>query len=60
MKANEWKWALAILVIILLAYILPYTILTEVANWYGSLLIWIVLTLIVIIMNYFISRNWGK
>ncbi|RDW16421.1 hypothetical protein CWR48_17430 [Oceanobacillus arenosus] len=60
MKTNEWKWALAIFIIILLAYILPYTIFTGVAKWYGSLLLWIVLTLIVIGINYFISRNWGK
>lgn len=60
MKANEWKWALSILIIILLAYILPYTFLTGVAKWYGSLLLWIVLILFVIGINYFISKNWGK
>ncbi|RDW19353.1 hypothetical protein [Oceanobacillus chungangensis] len=60
MKENEWKWALTIFIIILLAYILPYTIITEVAKWYGSLLLWIVLTLTVIIINYFITKNWGK
>ncbi|MFD1851108.1 hypothetical protein [Oceanobacillus bengalensis] len=60
MKANEGKWALAILFIIILAYVLPYTIFTNVAKWYGSFLLWIVLALIVFIINYFLTKDWGK
>ncbi|TSI10723.1 hypothetical protein [Lysinibacillus sp. BW-2-10] len=58
MKANEWKWALSILVIILLAYILPYTLLTDVAKWYGSFLIWLLLAILVIGINYFLTKDW--
>ncbi|RUL48182.1 hypothetical protein [Lysinibacillus antri] len=58
MKANEWKWALSILFIILLAYILPYTLLTDVAKWYGSFLIWLLLAILVIGINYFLTKDW--
>ncbi|MCP1146038.1 hypothetical protein [Lysinibacillus endophyticus] len=58
MKGNELKWALAILIMILLAYILPYTLLTDVAKWYGSFLIWTVLTCIVIGINFFLTKDW--
>ncbi|SET47701.1 hypothetical protein SAMN05421676_10543 [Salinibacillus kushneri] len=60
MTSSERKWALVILVIVLSAYILPYTILTNEATWYGSFLLWTVLTLIIIGVNYFITRDWSK
>ncbi|WP_339228454.1 hypothetical protein NSQ77_01560 [Oceanobacillus sp. FSL K6-2867] len=60
MKKNELTWALLILFIILLAFILPYTLLTNVTKWYGSFLIWLVLAFITIIINYFLTKNWGK
>ena len=60
MKTNELTWALLILVIVLLAFILPYTVLANVTKWYGSFLLWIALAFITIIMNYFLTKNWGK
>nr|WP_156291520.1 hypothetical protein [Oceanobacillus salinisoli] len=60
MKINEFKWALCILFIIFIAYILPYTLLTNVAKWYGSFLLWVVLAFTIIIINYFLTKDWGK
>lgn len=60
MKKKELSWALLILVIILLAYILPYTLLSDVAKWYGSFLAWIILAIIAIGINYFLTKDWGK
>jgi hypothetical protein len=60
MKTNELKWAIFILVIVLLAYVLPYTLLTDITKWYGSFLVWIVLALITIVINYFLTKDWGK
>jgi hypothetical protein len=60
MKKNELKWAILILVFILLAYILPYTLFTNITKWYGSFLLWSLLTLIVIGINYFYTKDWGK
>ncbi|WP_067727489.1 hypothetical protein [Oceanobacillus damuensis] len=60
MKTNEWKYALLILAVIMLAYILPYTIFTDTAKWYGSFLLWSILALLTIVINYFLTRDWGK
>jgi len=56
----ELKWALIILFMILLAIFVPYTILSNIATWYGSFLFWIVITIIVLIMNFYITKDWGK
>lgn len=60
MKAKEWKWALSIAVIVLLAFIFPYTFLDNVSKWYGSFFVWTLLSIIVIVINYFLTRNWGN
>ncbi|MBP2242805.1 putative Tic20 family protein [Cytobacillus eiseniae] len=60
MKSKELKWAILISIIILLGYLLPYTVLTNVAEWYGSLLLWTILAVIIIAINYLISRKWGE
>ncbi|QHS21854.1 hypothetical protein GWK91_02355 [Virgibacillus sp. MSP4-1] len=60
MASSERKWALVILFTVLLAYLLPYTIFTNVAAWYGSFLLWTGLTMVIIGVNYFITKDWGK
>ncbi|WP_085991641.1 hypothetical protein [Oceanobacillus senegalensis] len=60
MNLNEEKWAAFILLILFISYILPYTVLSNVAKWYGSFLLWTFLTLIVIVINYILTKNWGK
>lgn len=57
---DELKWGLMILLFVLMAYILPYTLLTNVTKWYGSFFVWIILAVIVIGINYFITKDWGK
>lgn len=47
-----------ILLLLLLAYIIPFVFLTEVAAWYGSFLLWTVLALFIIILNYILTKNW--
>jgi hypothetical protein len=46
--------------IILLAYVIPYTVLSQVTAWYGSFLFWCLIGLAAIIVNVFITRDWGK
>ncbi|RLL47789.1 hypothetical protein D8M04_00470 [Oceanobacillus piezotolerans] len=60
MRTHEGKWALTILFIVLLAYVLPYTVFTNIEKWYGSFLLWIILTVIVIIITYFFTKDWGN
>ncbi|MCQ6276249.1 hypothetical protein JMM81_15075 [Bacillus sp. V3B] len=58
MGKQELFWVLISVVLILLAYFIPYTILTDVFKWYGSFLYWVVLGLVIIAVNVLITRNW--
>lgn len=58
MYKKELFWAIVSLGLILLAYVIPYTFLSEVAKWYGSFLLWIVIALLIIGVNVMLTRNW--
>jgi cyanate permease len=60
MTKHEGKYAVAISIVILLAYIVPFTLLSNVEKWYGSFLFWTVLTVVVIGLNYLLVKDWGK
>jgi hypothetical protein len=60
MDSREIKWGLLILFIVLLGYLLPYTVFTETPHWYGSFLLWSLLALAIIVINYLFTRNWGE
>ncbi|WP_232334410.1 hypothetical protein [Oceanobacillus sp. AG] len=60
MKENEGVYAIIITCLILIAFVVPYTLLPDVEKWYGSFLFWTVLTVIVIGVNYLLIREWGK
>ena len=58
MGKRELFWAIICIVLILLAYIIPYTVLTDVSKWYGSFLLWVVLGLVIIVVNIIITKDW--
>ncbi|MFZ0445535.1 MAG: hypothetical protein WAM95_13120 [Bacillus sp. (in: firmicutes)] len=58
MGKRELFWAIICIVLILLAYIIPYTVLTDVAKWYGSFLLWVTLGLVIIVVNISITKDW--
>ena len=58
MGKRELFWAIICIVLILLAYMIPYTVLTDVAKWYGSFLLWVVLGLVIIVVNIIITEDW--
>lgn len=58
MGKRELFWAIICIVLILLAYIIPYTVLTDVAKWYGSFLLWVMLGLVIIVVNIIITKDW--
>lgn len=60
MSLQERNWMLVIAGIILLAYVIPYTVLSQVTAWYGSFLFWFLIGLAAIFVNVFITRDWGK
>ncbi|MEN1970220.1 hypothetical protein WMZ97_19385 [Lentibacillus sp. N15] len=53
-------WGTFIVVLILLAYILPYTIMTSIHAWYGSFLLWGIIGSLIIIANIMVTRDWRE
>ena len=59
MNRTGKAWLLiVILVIILLSFLLPYTVFRDVDAWYGSFLFWSVATAVVIGLNAVVSADW--
>lgn len=59
MSRREKGWGLVILVVVILGYLIPFTLLKEVTFWYGSFLVWVLLALIVIAINVILTKDWG-
>ncbi len=51
-------WLAPVLIIILLSYVVPYTVLRGVDAWYGSMLFWVLGTAVVIAVNAVVSSAW--
>lgn len=47
-----------IVVLILAAYVLPYTIMTTINAWYGSFLLWGMIGALIIVLNVIVTRDW--
>lgn len=59
MKLTRNVWTVrAIFSIIVLCFILPYTVLRDVDTWYGSFLFWTLATVVVIGLNALVSADW--
>ena len=58
MVKKELIWAIISVILILLAYFIPYTFFSNVAKWYGSFLFWVVLGLVTIGVNLIITKDW--
>lgn len=59
MEKHELRWALFLLIAMLLAYIIPYTLLRNIDAWYGSFLFWTLFALVIIIANALITKKWS-
>lgn len=55
MKRIKWIWA--VWIVVLLSVVVPFTLLTDVAAWYGSFLFWACTGLTVIALNIFITKD---
>lgn len=58
MKRSKWIWL--VWAIVLLSYLVPYTLLSGVALWYGSFLFWAIAGLGVIVLNVFITKDFEE
>lgn len=58
-KSNPARWWLVpVAVVILLCFLVPYTVLRDVDAWYGSFLFWSLATVSVIVVNAIVSLRW--
>ncbi|TRM12010.1 hypothetical protein FH966_10100 [Lentibacillus cibarius] len=53
-------WGVLIVLLILSAYVIPYTFLSGVDAWYGSFLLWGIVGMLVIVANIMVTKDWGK
>ncbi|MBC5636161.1 hypothetical protein H8S33_04880 [Ornithinibacillus sp. BX22] len=53
-------WGIIIIITILLAYIIPYTMLSAVQSWTGSFLFWGITGVVIIIANIMLTRDWSE
>ncbi|GAB3046119.1 hypothetical protein [Virgibacillus ainsalahensis] len=59
-KKSKYIWGIIIILLIFLAFILPYTILSGIQTWYGSFLLWGIIGVLIIIANIMVTRDWGE
>ena len=58
MANRKSLWLVVIAVLIAAAFVVPFTLLTDVDAWYGSFLFWVLLTALVIAVNAIVSAAW--
>ena len=58
MGNKELKSFSIIVLIILISYVIPYTIFTNLDRWYGSFLLWTLVGVATIMTNIIITKDW--
>ncbi|MCO7229668.1 hypothetical protein NH398_10580 [Halomonas sp. CnH100-B] len=58
MTRSKWIWL--VWAVVLLSYLVPYTLLSDVSRWYGSFLFWTVAGLVIIALNVFITSDFKE
>jgi hypothetical protein len=58
MERRGIVWATVMAFLVLLAYVVPYTVLSGVDQWYGSFLFWTVFGLVAIAAIWAMTRSW--
>ena len=58
MERRGILWGGVVLFLVLLAYVVPYTVLSGVDAWYGSFLFWALFGLAAILVNAAITGSW--
>ena len=58
MTRSKWIWL--VWAVVLLSYLVPYTLLSDVSRWYGSFLFWAVAGLVIIALNVLITQGFKE
>jgi len=53
-------WFVIFVIIVVLDFVVPYTVLRDVASFYGAYTFWAILTAITIILGYLYMRGWRE
>lgn len=59
MEKSEVKWLWGLSGMLFLAYFVPFILLRNVDAWYGSFLFWVAIAFVIIILNVFMTIDWG-
>lgn len=60
MRSPGRVWALVLLVLVLSAFVVPFTLLSGVQAWYGSWLYWSAFALVVMGLIVYLTRDWAR
>ncbi|MCH2557552.1 MAG: hypothetical protein MK005_09675 [Alcanivorax sp.] len=55
MQRSKWIWL--VWAVVVLCYLVPYTVLSDVHAWYGSVLFWTLAGVAVIAINLYITKD---
>lgn len=58
MSHPKTLWLLPIGILVVLSFILPFTVFRDIDAWYGSFLFWTLSTVAVIVISAIISADW--
>lgn len=58
MERRGFTWAGVVLALVILAYVVPYTVLSGVDAWYGAFLFWVVFGALAIAVISVITSSW--
>lgn len=59
-KGHRIAWSVWFALLVLLSYVLPYTILADVTKIYGAYLFWVIITLIIIVSVIALTLRWRE
>lgn len=57
-ERRRLAWAGVVFILILFAYVVPYTLLSDMDRWYGSFLFWTAFGLATIVAIWAMTRSW--
>ncbi|MFD1066772.1 hypothetical protein [Oceanobacillus locisalsi] len=57
---KEKHAAIMITISVFIAFVVPFTLFSNVEKWYGSFLFWLIVTIIVIVFNAILTKDWSN
>lgn len=58
MERRGFVWAGVVMILVVLAYVMPYTVLSGVDAWYGAFIFWVIFGALAIAVIALITSSW--